>query len=516
MKKVVIVDDEYIVTQGLSQLIHWEDFGMEIAGVAYDGDSGLSLVCDVQPDLVFTDIRMPGMSGLDLISQARKRVPNAAFVIISGFNDFEYVRSALRLNVFDYLDKPITMEKMNDVLDRYRRAGEEAGDEANEAQQSVFKQCMQACVQLCLLSGRASEQQLREVWSRRGLRVPELEILICAQVECGDQAAFRRIERELNRELQETSVTISSVTGPKGGIFLCHAHRSRMDAQLLRGQICRVCSRLAEQEIQLHIGLSGNSPRLCDLPEAVEAAQAALNYAVFLDEDHVCVEDVMPVASLPAAYGKSEQTIAFSMRVGDRKAVIDTIEALLKNLVNYGVSMDLFCHEVLELIYLGLHVLREAGVEYKFDSGLPHVEIQRHRSVYELRKWVLACFDDFMDRLNAQSQTKGRKSVQKAREFIDQHYGEPITLEQLAEICDMNPTYFSMLFKLQVGQTYVKYINRVRMEQAKSMLMQGISIRRISENVGFTSQRYFSDRFKAYWGCTPTQLREKMQEEKKS
>ena len=93
------------------------------------------------------------------------------------------------------------------------------------------------------------------------------------------------------------------------------------------------------------------------------------------------------------------------------------------------------------------------------------------------------------------------------REYIDRHYSEPITLPFLASLCRMQPTYFSMLFKEQVGQTYIKYINFVRMEHAKLMLSQGMKVKEIYEQVGFQNYRYFCDKFKVLLGCTPEQYR---------
>ena len=127
MGKVVIVDDEYIAAEGLVRLVDWKEYDLEVACIAHDGVSALSAILDVKPDIVFTDIRMPGLSGLDLIQAAKSRLPRTVFVIISGYNDFEYIRKAIRLSVFDYLDKPITVEKVTEILRGYRKLGAQPG-----------------------------------------------------------------------------------------------------------------------------------------------------------------------------------------------------------------------------------------------------------------------------------------------------------------------------------------------------------------------------------------------------
>lgn len=112
MYKVAIFDDEYIVLQGLRHLIDWNGFGLELAGTASDGLSALEIVRKQTPDIVFTDIRMPGMDGLKLIEEIMAEAPDTYCIVFSGFNEFEYVKRALKLGVIDYLEKPVTVESI--------------------------------------------------------------------------------------------------------------------------------------------------------------------------------------------------------------------------------------------------------------------------------------------------------------------------------------------------------------------------------------------------------------------
>lgn len=118
MYKVVIFDDEYIVLQGLRHLIDWNGFGLELAGTASDGLSALEIVRKQTPDIVFTDIRMPGMDGLKLIEEIMAEAPDTYCIVFSGFNEFEYVKRALKLGVIDYLEKPVTVESIQSSIQR--------------------------------------------------------------------------------------------------------------------------------------------------------------------------------------------------------------------------------------------------------------------------------------------------------------------------------------------------------------------------------------------------------------
>lgn len=117
MKKLIVIDDEYIVVEGIQAMLARMKLGYEVAGAASDGLAGLSLIDQIQPDLVITDIRMPGMDGLSLIETASKSHPETMFVIISGYSEFEYARRALSMGVKGYIDKPISMQKLRDVIE---------------------------------------------------------------------------------------------------------------------------------------------------------------------------------------------------------------------------------------------------------------------------------------------------------------------------------------------------------------------------------------------------------------
>jgi YesN/AraC family two-component response regulator len=121
MLKAVVFDDEYIVLEGLNVMIDWAGFGIELAGTAGDGKSALNLVRELAPDLVLTDIRMPGMDGLELIEKIAEERPDTAFIVFSGFNEFEYVKRAIHLGVADYLEKPITIESIGKALGKVVR-----------------------------------------------------------------------------------------------------------------------------------------------------------------------------------------------------------------------------------------------------------------------------------------------------------------------------------------------------------------------------------------------------------
>ena len=118
--KVVLCDDEYIVVEALKVLVDWQSLGMELIGTAQDGVQALSLVREHKPDIVLSDIRMPGLDGLQLIEMIKEELPSTACVIFSGFNDYHYVKQAIQIGVIDYLEKPITEAAIEKALQKVK------------------------------------------------------------------------------------------------------------------------------------------------------------------------------------------------------------------------------------------------------------------------------------------------------------------------------------------------------------------------------------------------------------
>lgn len=140
MNRIVVIDDEYIVVEGIKTMIGRAGLNYEIVGFAYDGLSGLEVIEKEKPDIVITDIRIPGMDGLSLIETARELFTDMIFIIISGYYEFEYAKRALSLGVKGYIDKPITIHKILEVFDKIEKEQEQTEKERNRVYSEARKE----------------------------------------------------------------------------------------------------------------------------------------------------------------------------------------------------------------------------------------------------------------------------------------------------------------------------------------------------------------------------------------
>lgn len=203
--------------------------------------------------------------------------------------------------------------------------------------------------------------------------------------------------------------------------------------------------------------------------------------------------------------------IIYCFRTGEYDQTLQKVEELLQLLQNSKLELDLFYSECLKLIHVGMGLCRETGREFDRDGKvfLPHVEIRQYHRAADISGWTVSVFRSMVQWM-WERRSKEERKVAVAKEYIDAHYSEILTLPYVASLCGMQPTYFSMMFKEQVGQSYIKYINFVRMEHAKQLLAQGLKVKEIYQRVGFQNYRYFCDKFKSLVGCTPEQYRSRL------
>lgn len=383
MHKAVIFDDEYIVVEGLRQMVDWNGLGIQLAGTANDGCSALELVRDVRPDLILTDIRMPGMDGLKLIELAAKEVQNASFIVFSGFNEFEYVKRAIQLGVADYLEKPFTIEHINQALTKV--LGHISKREEMEVLRSDWEGNRKALVERALLNLLLNNESCPNAWS------------------------------ELH-ELEHTGVICATVLAFRADHFTIHASEEAV-IQLQMGK-----DKLA---VMLHRTMPGED----------YWAQHAQYYR---DKDY------------PIGQGE------IAIQPADLFISLETARYVLKQAEEVG--------------------------------------------------WTGLC--PYKAKARDKNESKGKEAIEKALAYIHLNGMRDLSLAEVAEHVGLNAAYLSVLFKDSAGESFIKYLTRLRMEKAKWLLQRGLKVADVSERVGYHTYRHFSEVFKKYTGVLPGQYKE--------
>ncbi|WNS43713.1 response regulator transcription factor [Paenibacillus sp. MMS20-IR301] len=532
MWKVVIIDDDFQVVRGLRKVIPWAELDAEFAGEAIDGEAGLKLIAEVNPDIVLTDIYMPVMNGIQMIEQLKAGGFAGRFVILSGYNDFEYARTALRLGVDDYLTKPVTVEQIRSVL-----------SETIEKLEETYLQRLEL--------GSAPSPERREALC--------LEEWLAGELNGWGQSSAVSVPPELLRERKFT-VLIMEVLWTERIRSI-----SLADWSLFKFAVSNIASEVFSREWPefCFVWLFGNHAALL-LPSPVHQAEAEIVQAAGrLGE--LMVGSMKTYLGLEVRFGTGEVKSGWSgikasgeeamqrmfakqpqqgpsgdgdtageasgsgpaERAGEMPLLTDYYQSMTKALREDRddevmqlirlylqhrqpaqpdpVSFRMLAAEVWTMLH---NIMLMAGLPGRSDEeGLALRELSELTELPKIEDWLETQIRSLRRAQAPAIQEKHRKAVQFMTEYIHKHYAEDITLEVLASQLYISKNYLNQLFKKVTGETFTNYVIRVRIEKAKALLLEGNHlIYEVSEMVGYQNVPYFSTLFKKYCGVSPSEL----------
>lgn len=486
--KVVLFDDEYIVVKGLEAMIDWEGYGLELAGTASDGIAALELFRRLRPSIIFTDIRMPGLDGLQLIETILQEAPDTMCVVFSGFNEFEYVKKAIQLGVADYLEKPVTVESIQKSIRKILdHIGKRQEADAMKVKWEVSRKTLLEKATLDLLMyGRDAVDKWKEISEVD--RIGGVTVFASAA-----PVAFPLLEEQLQVQVRSGEEWWTAIF-----------HLAAPDYPFWEVLLPTV----EDQEVS--VGSGRTYLKLEEAAESCREAVRALRSARFLGEKGVLrYEHLGDLMTSSEELSEREESIILSLQSGNKSALLLHVDAFLAWLRSERLEPEVAEHEMLKLIYFAMEEAKKAGgAELAVEWKRPHAVFREMEAKGQAAEWFRDTLLKLAER-SLESREKSRHaSVNRALAYILEHYGRDLSLSEVAEHVSMNPTYFSVLFKEETGESYIKYLTRYRMERAKTLLKQGKKVNEVSEQVGYLTYRHFSELFKKHTGLTPGQFRD--------
>ncbi|MFB5759400.1 response regulator [Paenibacillus medicaginis] len=490
MLKAVVFDDEYIVLQGLKTMIDWGQYGIEMIGTADNGLSALQMFRDIRPDIVLTDIRMPGMDGLQLIETAAAEAPEAMFIVFSGFNEFEYVRRAIGLGVVDYLEKPITVSNIDKAVQkaieriRLRQAYSTMQVKWNASQAELLEK---ATLDLLLLGEKVVSK-----W-RESFGAEWTEVLGVTVAAFSSERAAIPID---------SSYRVVEVTN--GDEILSVIFHFQLPASSLFEHLSRLASRTAAV---FSSGCTYTS--LTDTPKSYREALRALRFGKFHHtKGWITIQDVKEGQVRTEELATLQGSLLSCLRRGDREGLGQAFERIKRWTQTDTLSPDQIEREMLKLVYIGMEAAKEPPYNRGIFGEAPHRELSALDTREEMVEWMLERMEKLCAWIEEARIRKKHPAILKALTIIEERYGHDLSLQELAEQVGLNSAYFSLLFKEETGSSYIKYLTSFRIERAKALLQEGMRVNEASEKVGYCNYRHFSEIFKKHVGMTPGRYRD--------
>lgn len=534
MWRIAIIDDDRQVLAGMRNIIPWGELNAVYAGEAEDGKQGLELVRQANPDIVITDIYMPVMNGLEMLEALRQSGCTSRFVILSGYSDFEYARQALRLEVTDYLTKPVSIATIRNVLRKVIRSLEEEAAERQEQhelmeQVSQFRPYLEKECLKSLVTG-SYDPRLERMRESGEIRLPEREFVVLAVeiagsprlVEPGrsDTHLFRFAVANIMEELLQArwpeAAVLELYYRYLAVLLPIPEHRPATDEQV--NELCRMLTdeirHYLQLSIRIGIGERQRGPRQIVL-STEQAFQALTDASGSLAGDgNIRRLPVIPGARMAGGRIRRVpfyQEVAESIRLLQEERTIRRIRAFVGEWTkDGGVFPEDVRRIAAELWTIFAYAVHEEGysLEDLFADDAVQQELSRLQSPADLSQWFEEKTRSICRRLQRNGDNlRHRQAVDYMIEYIHAHYAEDIRLSDLADQVHLSRNYLSTLFRNATGETFQDYLTRVRMEKAKRFILEGKHlIYEVAEKVGYRNVPYFSTLFKKHTGMNPTDL----------
>lgn len=527
MRTIMIADDEKLVRVGLQSIVNWEQHGYEIIGAYKNGEEAWEAVQERCPDILLTDIRMPRMDGISLIAQLKKYYPHVHVVILSSYEDFEYTRKAIQLNVRDYL---IKHELEADELMRVLNALNYPAMDREEAPVSLMLQEKQKLLFLTRQSGH-------EIWRNEVLLANEIPLMFHRfGTVAGDWHVFYWLSfRELaaagkgsEQESKALSVLLEEtlerfhacLVGFEAGTYLGFIRMTDLPlaaAKQEAGKIVEEVQRTAKDSLntELICGLSKGFHQFTSLPAGRKEAANVLESndsqtkAVFWNED------------LPELRSFSEtEWIGLYHQVKNMLGNEQFDQLVLWIRLQFqSVLTEVNLQEAARFAQMIAQKLIDLLMEkYQVDlirqnKDFPEVneqlkQLQHPGSNNELLQILIQVLQAGQAVIGEQKEKK--RWIMKTYAFIEANYRQPLRLEQVARHVSLSENYFSQRFHQETGSSFSDYLMTYRIEKAKELFLDDrLSTEEIADRVGYANPNYFIRVFKKITGITVSEYRRK-------
>lgn len=530
MIKVVIADDEEKVCQLIYNLVDWKEKEMEVVGIAHNGIEALSCVEELKPDLMITDIRMPGYDGLELIHRAKDACPQVECIIISGYRHFEYAQNAIKYGVEDYLLKPINREEINKTLDKIRYKYQVRMQKLGE--EEYLKMRLENDMQILHMKLYTDIVEGRKDFMVAGLneeyhyRFAEGMFLIFIvkfdygrryEPDSGTILLTGKI-RQIVREVMEASC-FELDTFPGEGMVCCVVNFDSQNMRVIHRKIRTVLDELLVQRtvfgtVQFTIGKGGaySEPKM--LCESYRQALLAAKARILLGTDRVIegVEEETHMAEIDRMSAEFMKEMDSALETLDQKAVSMAIEALKEKLLAAeGITGSGIMSAVGETGKIYVMSLKKYGIVLpgeetflnEFEAG-----IEQCPQVEEVFRYVQGKIGKSLELLIEEKSRESTRPIRMAKQYMKENYKKPITLDEVSAHVGFSAAYFSSLFKKESGMNFLEYLSELRMNRAKELLKEtNMSVTVICEEVGYSDIKHFTKSFKKNTGINPKDYR---------
>ena len=534
--KVFLVEDEMVIRRGIKNSIDWEKEGYIFCGEASDGELAYPMIIKEKPDILITDIRMPFMDGLELCKLVKKELPNIKILILSGYDEFDYAKEAIRLGVTEYLLKPISSGKLLEALngvsesirrekedkDLVRKYMEEMRENTEHEKQKFFEQ---------MIAGNLSMADALETGKKYEMNLSAgMYNLLLFRFTLGEE------NRKSGELLGEAEYAIKKLTerleyvfefqrDVEGWAFLLMADNEEQMSERVK-ELSKDLEEIMKNysTIAYFGGIGQPVARLRELEESFREAERALAARFTMELNRIIsVEDIRMAQNVDTlddieitSFGEIEKTrtmLEKFLNNGAEDEIDEFVDVYINELPEENLKSVLMRQYIIMDAYIVMMSFCEKieGIEGEMQAQSEELKnsMKTIQTLEEIKNYIRMLLKKIIGVRDTISGRRYSDIIEIAKDQIRKTYmSDEISLNTIAAEVGMSPSYFSSIFSKEMGKTFVDYLTEIRMDRAKELLMcSSMKTSEIGYEVGYKDPHYFSYIFKKTQNCTPKEFR---------
>lgn len=534
--KVFLVEDEMVIRRGIKNSIDWEKEGYIFCGEASDGELAYPMIIKEKPDILITDIRMPFMDGLELCKLVKKELPNIKILILSGYDEFDYAKEAIRLGVTEYLLKPISSGKLLEALngvsesirrekedkDLVRKYMEEMRENTEHEKQKFFEQ---------MIAGNLSMADALETGKKYEMNLSAgMYNLLLFRFTLGKE------NRKSGELLGEAEYAIEKLTerleyvfefqrGVEGWAFLLMADNEEQMSERVK-ELSKDLEEIMKNysTIAYFGGIGQPVARLRELEESFREAERALAARFTMELNRIIsVEDIRMAQNVDTlddieitSFGEIEKTrtmLEKFLNNGAEDEIDEFVDVYINELPEENLKSVLMRQYIIMDAYIVMMSFCEKieGIEGEMQAQSEELKnsMKTIQTLEEIKNYIRMLLKKIIGVRDTISGRRYSDIIEIAKDQIRKTYmSDEISLNTIAAEVGMSPSYFSSIFSKEMGKAFVEYLTEIRMDRAKELLMcSSMKTSEIGYEVGYKDPHYFSYIFKKTQNCTPKEFR---------
>lgn len=525
--KILIADDEQIVVDSIRQILSKEpDLEVETART---GREAIEKAETFRPELVIMDIKMPGINGLEALAEIRRQDSQAILIVLSAYENFTYAQEAIRLEVSDYLLKPINKPRILETIAKARQqlAESKAVRQDELILREKYKKLLPAIANEFvhnLMNGMMDEARLHEYQELLGIA---FDTGFFMAVSCLDDPAIQfKTEIEYEYTFRQK---IADMAEEIHHLFPCLIGPIKTNPLLVLVPLIQNPDTVPQPQeyfsqkiathfqsksspVQIRIGTGNIYTNGPELRRSYQEAILALEHRSPLPINHYHDLPSQPGPDWEVAIEREFQELYEGIKFGNVKKVAASVGSVfLRYSSMKEIDRDRLLFYSLEFLVTAYKIARESSRNVgPFSPGY-----RKTMAIFTENNDLAVIFNEIAKRtihltemVKEGRDTQVKSIIRQAKTIIDQRFQEHLSLEELARLVNTSPFYFSRLFREELGMNYIDYVTSRRLEKAGNLLAQGLSVKECCFAVGYNDPNYFSRIFRKHYGMTPTEFRE--------